>query len=138
MLRKRVLASTKINIEHVPCILHINKTTGVVEQYEGEKSFQLIESLIEEPPEPSPVIQEQPVVTPIEMTEIEEEPNTSSRKLKQKISATDIMTVAKTREADSAGQQQQPPIQGEPIEQKKTGKPVDIAAAMSAAQSRRE
>ena len=62
--------------------------------------------------------------------------------LKQKVSPGDIMALAKGREDEpgiktNIGANMPPPSQQQPsIEQKKTGKPVDIAAAMSAARGR--
>lgn len=149
-LRERIATSKKFNIEHVPCILHINKATGVVEQYEGEKSFQLIGTLVEEQPQvqvhppaaeqqqqiqPRAQPQAQPAMTMIDDLDDREEQHQPSP-LKQKISPGDIMALVKSREGDNPQQpQQQQPIA--PVEtQKKTGKPVDIAAAMSAAQRR--
>ena len=170
-VRKRILSSKKFNIEHVPCILHIIKSTGVVEQYEGEKSFNLVETLIipevvvqqpsflESMPLPPSIpeqslqslpqsLPQQPpnLTTMIDDLDDMEQPaapivNVPSA-LKQKVSPGDIMALAKGREDEpgiktNIGANMPPPSQQQPsIEQKKTGKPVDIAAAMSAARGR--
>ena len=174
-VRRRLARSKKFNIEHVPCILHINKSSGIAEQYEGERSFSLIHSLIEaQIPEqlpPLPEIQtipELPVQPPHvhvqppqetqqatmidDLDQIQDMPPLEIKNvpsaLKQKVSPGEIMAMAKGRDNDS-GIKTNPSIIPSPnnadlqntvekIEQKKTGKPVDIAAAMAAAQSRRE
>ena len=172
-LRKRVLTSKKLGIEHVPCILYINKASGVVEKYEGEKSFEILDTLIVSQPmeqfqesqtmqpsqsQHSPVpVQSSHVHQPSELTtmiddldgmDIQQQPIVNvPGPVKQKVSPSDIMAVSKGRDSDvsigtnpsmaiSSNAQQQVTVQ--PIEQKKTGKPVDIAAAMAAAQGRRE
>jgi len=168
-VRRRLTRSKKFNIEHVPCILHINKSSGIAEQYEGERSFSLIHSLIEaqipeqlpplpeiqtmpEPPHVQPPQETQQATMIDDLDQIHDMPPLEIKNvpsaLKQKVSPGEIMAMAKGRENDS-GIKTNPSIipssnntdlqnTVEKIEQKKTGKPVDIAAAMAAAQSRRE
>ena len=46
-LRKRIANDKKFNIKIVPCILRIEKDSGIASQYEGEKAYELIYTLIE-------------------------------------------------------------------------------------------
>lgn len=170
-VRRMLSRSKKFNIEYVPCILHISKSTGVAEQYEGERSFNLIQSLVEsrqpldiqqqpvfveeQQPQPQPLLQQPQAVHSESMTMIDDldaismpvnEIKNVPAALKQKVSPGDIMAMAKGRENMDSGirsnisippeQLQQQQIPSEKIEQKKTGKPVDISAALAAAQRR--
>ena len=44
-IRTYIQKSTKFNIQTVPCILHIDKFTGIVQQYEGQNAFEVIASM---------------------------------------------------------------------------------------------
>ena len=46
-LRKRIANDKKFRIKVVPCILRVEKDSGIASQYEGKKSFELIYSAID-------------------------------------------------------------------------------------------
>lgn len=80
-LRERVKKSKDFSIKYVPCILNVNSTTGVASQYEGEKAFELIHSMIE-PKETKTSIEEviaspAPVQAPVYMAAPAQEMHTN-------------------------------------------------------------
>ena len=141
-IRKIVQGSKKFNIKSVPCILNVNRTSGIVKQYEGIKAFELINSLIPPAPRastPPPPVTEIEVVLP----EIKDEKEQSSKSstadddrpsmvLKSKVSAKDIMAqnVTSIDDLNELPEKIIPP----PIEQKKAGKPISVSEVMAAAQ----
>ena len=44
-MRKRIVRNKQFNIKSVPCILSVHKISGIASQYDGQKVFELIESL---------------------------------------------------------------------------------------------
>lgn len=60
-MRNRIINNKDIKVQYVPCILQINQITGVVSQYEADKAFELIYSIIESlRPEPEPEPEPEP------------------------------------------------------------------------------
>lgn len=53
-LRDRIKSNKEYAIKYVPCILYVDKASGVISKYEGEKAFELIYSTINTEPEPEP------------------------------------------------------------------------------------
>jgi hypothetical protein len=145
-IRRYVQNSTKFNIQSVPCILHIDKFSGIVQQYEGQKAFEIVSSMI--PAEYAP--QEVDVTELIQPPEKEKsgsmlqtslddlgivedkipEIQTGSV-LKQKVSARDIMNTHTTSIDDI---DKMPVVNIPVMEVRKTGKPINISEVMSEAQ----
>ena len=46
-MRDRIKADTRYNFKMVPCILNIDRVTGVANQYEGDKAFQVIGEILD-------------------------------------------------------------------------------------------
>lgn len=61
--RERITKSTKLNIKEVPCIIRVQHDTGYAESFEGERSFQLIKSYMEQLKPKPPVQSSQPEQT---------------------------------------------------------------------------
>lgn len=138
-IRNIVQGSKKFNIKTVPCILNVDRASGIVKQYEGVKAFELIQSLTPPPRVSTPP---PPPVSEIEELEIKEEKQNHqssvadderpSMVLKTKVSAKDIMNqnVTSIDSLDDLTEKIIPP----PIEQKKAGKPISVSEVMAAAQ----
>jgi hypothetical protein len=147
-IRKRIQNSTTFNIQYVPCIIHIDGITGVAEQYEGEKAFDLVRHFIKEEPElivNEPSTQVQTNITPLIDDSVPEEQETSTevgndmkRYLKQRVSVKEMVdSMMKEREVDvNTTEATPPPTPVKLPESKRTGAPIDIAVALAAAHGR--
>jgi hypothetical protein len=140
-IKKIIQKSTKFSIKYVPCILNIDKFTGIVQQYEGIKAFELINSLIPEQPTIEQPTIEQPVQRPdqsgMHYTSLDELDNPqithpSQPTLKQKISVSEIMN---TQQTSIEQLDKRPEINIPTIEVKRTGKPINVSDIMAEASS---
>jgi hypothetical protein len=146
-IRSVVQKSKKFNIKSVPCILNIDRMSGIAGQYEGQKAFELVSSMIPEPRETeieeeivevTPVVEE--VADPIKPHSIEDFGRGAV--IKSKISASQVM--AGQRITDENAKQNVTSIENlegigphvlPKIESKKTGKPINVSEIMAQAKS---
>ena len=172
-VRTRILNAKDFSIQYVPCIIHIDEKSGVADQYEGEKSFELIQYIKSEQEEQQRLRQEeqrrlkeqedeQQRLQQEEQQRVQEEqkhtttPSTSSisdllditgaqnmeRYVKKKPSAKEMVeSIMKERSQLDRETTNLPAVTDiapstTPIEQKKTGQPVNISIALADARGR--
>lgn len=163
--RKRIRES-KFNINFIPCLINIDRNTGVAEQYEGEKSFELIEIFeskqeeerqriemqneIESKLEHEQKVESETIgVTPLDVIDTERPDMNSGRTnadngaIKQRVSAkstVDSILRERAKMDNELSNTQHTKIEivpdTKPMDVKKTGSPIDIASALAAAQGR--
>jgi hypothetical protein len=46
-VRDRIIQNEKLNVKQVPCILRIHESNGYVELFEGDKAFQILNSVVQ-------------------------------------------------------------------------------------------
>ena len=138
-IKTLIQKSTKFSIKHVPCILNIDKFTGIVQQYEGIKAFELINSMIpppeqeEVPTPPPPQKVDQSGMNYTSLDELENTQQHSSQPNLKKISVNEIMNQQKTSLEQLDKRQE---INIPTIEVKKTGKPINVSDIMAEASMR--
>ena len=156
-MRSRVLLDNKIKITYVPCIVCINQSTGIANQYEGGKTFELVLQATKSPPvisrnrEPQisfhsnvepldvPMVPEKvessspPLSTPIEnlLDESPQEDQEVSQPVKKggKLSVSNIMASA-SREQPNQNHRKEPPRQ-EPQLPTQSGPKISVAEIMA-------
>jgi hypothetical protein len=162
-IRSLVKASKKFNIKSVPCILNIDRLSGVAGQYEGQKAFELVSSMIPEnrgttqiqeveEVEEVPVLVEEPVQEPTVPKQTHSLADLGrGAVIKSKISASQVMasqgiTTAPNHALNNSLNQNVTSIENlenmspqpampSPIETKKTGKPINVSEIMAQARS---
>lgn len=79
-MRKRVLSNKKFNVKIVPCLITIQKSTGVAATYEGQNAFELVNELLMKffpppPPPPPPPARSEPEInfTPLIVESVADE-----------------------------------------------------------------
>jgi len=53
-VRDRIMKNDKLEVKCVPCILRIYQTNGYIELFEGERSFQFLNTYLSQKPQPQP------------------------------------------------------------------------------------
>jgi hypothetical protein len=139
-VRTKVLNSKTIKINYVPCILNVNKSTGVVEQYEGIKSFELVNQIIvtmqpqhTEPQHTEPQHTE-PQHTPLDQISYTEDQQTDkfidTKAVKKKLTIKEVTEAMARERLDMSSSEQKKDIP-ERIIPKKAGSFVDISDAIA-------
>lgn len=119
--RKAIQQSDTFKIDKVPCIICIDRVSGVADQYDGEKAFELIEHFYNIPKidiNKTTNISDELIDDKIE--------HDGEYRIKQKLSVSEILN-----QADRSSPQPPQKRIEQKIEQKKSGSPVNVAAILA-------
>lgn len=116
--RKAIQQSETFKIDRVPCIICVDKISGVADQYEGENAFELVKHFY--------VDDSTTNISDLTDEPITEEPVQGEYRIKQKLSVSEIVKQAERPPSPLKREEPQ-------FKQVKTGSPVDIASIMALA-----